>query len=232
MGNSNTKNNINEIIDGIYKSEKFASYQAKFQSLNPSKILYLEGEDLIVESVSDGPYTIAIYEFDWLCSGVENEIYKDLDELYESYLSSEYVENVNIENVNTENVNTENIENENSKVYDFVSDSISDGLNLNDWLNKYFHPESSGYKLFKNMKNSGNIYSLFEIWHLMFQQAVKQDYTVVSKSIVDQELISNGYEIRFGEKSIVIISEIDGKFWYVGIAPDCFDRIQNIHNKQ
>lgn len=79
---------IENITEDIVMTDKFDEYQEKFENLTPSRGVYIEDGELIIETIGDSPYSISVYEFDWLDPDVEYKVYQVLDKLYDGYLGN------------------------------------------------------------------------------------------------------------------------------------------------
>ena len=73
------------VINAILNSEKFQDYQNKFENLVPSRELYINEGDLVLELVMDGLYSIHQYEYDWLKPSSIDSMYGQLDKIYKLY---------------------------------------------------------------------------------------------------------------------------------------------------
>lgn len=86
MGNFITREDqITDIIYDIVTTDKFNTYQEKFNNLTPSRELYIEDGELNIETIRGTSYSILKYEFNWFSPNVEDEMYKVLDKLYDTY---------------------------------------------------------------------------------------------------------------------------------------------------
>ena len=72
-----------DFIDEILDSDKFQDYQEKFRNLKPPRDVYLDENELIMETIQ--PYSIQTYTFDWTESKEVPVLYELLDTLYEKY---------------------------------------------------------------------------------------------------------------------------------------------------
>lgn len=72
-----------EAIDRILDSEKFWDYHDKFQELSPSREIFLEDNELIIETIQ--PYSIQTFNFDWNDPEDIDNMYELLGSLYKRY---------------------------------------------------------------------------------------------------------------------------------------------------
>lgn len=78
-----------DIIEDIDNSDKFIEYQDKFEDLTPSRNLFFDEKELVIESKTNNSYSITRYEFEWSRKDVEDQIYGCLDRLYAAYKHTE-----------------------------------------------------------------------------------------------------------------------------------------------
>ena len=72
-----------EEIDKILDSEEFQNYRDKFYELSPSREIYLEDNELIIETIQ--PYSIQTFNFDWNDPEDIDAMYELLGTLYERF---------------------------------------------------------------------------------------------------------------------------------------------------
>jgi len=203
MGNLNSKSDIEEATRRLSQIEKFKQYRAKFLSLG--KDVYFDEDELVVESIGDGIYTIDIFEFDWLGSDVETKIYKELDILYVEYIK------VLLER----------------EIRNFIEQSLLEEIEWSDWLNKYCHPTSSINRIFKPSKSfkigAETIgYPPFYIWYLMLHKS-RNDYSL--KINGNTVKIINGIEIA-------VLENINSQWFYVDISEECMKHVKKSFEEQ
>ena len=78
-----------DIIDDIIRSEKFNEYRIKFELLNPSRNLYFEDGDIVIETGVPTSYCMSRIEINWMRDDIEDFLYRYLDDVYETYRHSE-----------------------------------------------------------------------------------------------------------------------------------------------
>ena len=72
-----------EVIDILLDAEEFQDYRHKFQQLSPSREIYLENHELIIETIQ--PYSLQSFSFDWNDVKEINTMYELLDSMYERF---------------------------------------------------------------------------------------------------------------------------------------------------
>lgn len=224
MGNNSSKVSMREYIDNISKTSEFILYQMKFGNLKPSMELYFDDEDLIVESIEEGEYYLEIYEFDWLKPNIQLEVYSELDKLYQELLIKQKISNeiIEINQIEKENETDEitREESENAyryRIYDFISHCVRTDLDFETWSNEYFDLDSESLKRLKDNKVLGNL------WFLLFKQVVKNNITL--------EKDNENYILKFNDKGIVILKEINNQFKFTDVPGECLNHLRNIMSK-
>jgi len=225
MGNFTTREDqIEDITYKIFMTEKFRMYQEKFRDLTPSRDLYIEYGELFIETLKGTSYSLLQYEFDWFDPDVENKIYDILDRLYETY--------------------TKRIDNKIIYLETMLDKSIEEFEDWAKWLETYFHPDSIGYQLLKDMEkdnptecnNIGSeevIYPPQYIWYLMLRDAISNDHRIgFSSNPHFLERYHEPLEISVGDIVVAIIARIENKWWYVGITSECLQKVHKICERQ
>jgi hypothetical protein len=77
---------IENINDEIMGTDKFITYQDKFQLLSPPRDVFIDENELIIETIQEKLYSIHQYEYDWTDPRSTDDMYKQLDLLYNSYI--------------------------------------------------------------------------------------------------------------------------------------------------
>lgn len=238
---------VDDIIEDIIWSKKFQYYQNRFESMIPSRDLYIDDNDLIIETNINNSYSMERISPNWNDPNIEKIIYNYLDKTYKKYTNTDigYVfsnsSDSSSDNDDNNNDNNDEYNSEEIRIINcFINDSIkSDIIDWDEWLNKFFDNKSMGYQLFKRIGSSncfrvsdkinGNIiYSLQFIWYSILQSIIDNGYML----ILNQENTNEILLCDSDENCIVVMSIVDGEWKYVGITSKCLETIRSIYNKQ
>lgn len=207
-------------IEDLRGSEDFQNYQSHFDLLVPARQVYIEDDELVIKT-KVGTFSEWRYNFNWEDPDILDRVFEVLEREYSALAKQ------NIYTIKTDQVTTDH------PAIDFVEMTLRSTMDWDEWVNTYFHPESPGYELFKEMERDislkHNEYPPHKIWALMLQDMESLGTLYVQKptvydfpntvEIIDQNGCSWAY-----------VSFIDNKWYYMGITKSCLDYIWALYS--
>jgi len=80
-----------DIIEDIDNSNRFYSYQVKFEDLVPTRQLYIEENNIVIEVGTNTSYSVSRLQFNWEDPEIETVLYEYLDNMYNTYVYSQNI---------------------------------------------------------------------------------------------------------------------------------------------
>lgn len=225
---------VESTLSDIEDNSAFKKYQEMFKTLKPSRDLYVDyGNENIIISQTMG---YSEHSFNWTDISVTGHILEWLNNLYEMYYKQNIYQHPEVNSLMLDH-----------DALDFVDKSLYDNRDWPEWVDQYFLKDSDGHNMFIAMEKEyplpdisyefDGLYPPYIIWMLLIINSADLG-TIYAKQISGT---GDSISSRIGEiveivdqdgLSLVYTAKVDGRWWYVGINEECFDRIDSLYQKQ